>query len=276
MPSMSNHQLSPVALLSVLLAGGLALRALPEPFGWLQTLAGVALLIVLFAYDTDDRRTIFQSVAFSTVCGFCLMLAVGSFITNRVAQPGATNIAVPGGWLSVVWVVGAVGFFFLDLVRSGSRAVTQQTFAVAPTASRFGMAPTAAAPSAAPAGPRAPAYEAPAERYAPPEPYVPAAVPEPPEAALVQPETASIQPNNPVAAGPPPKQAIIYVNLLDEGINMMRAIAAQDLGRGYYLIVEPMPEGENWQFQPGQVVRCEKKKLASGKHLVAVAEAPRA
>ncbi len=57
---------------------------------------------------------------------------------------------------------------------------------------------------------------------------------------------------------------------------MMRDVVAQDLGRGYYLIVEQMPEGETWQFQTGQVVRCQKKNLASGRHLVATEEAPRA
>jgi hypothetical protein len=57
---------------------------------------------------------------------------------------------------------------------------------------------------------------------------------------------------------------------------MMRDVVAQDLGRGYYLIVEQMPEGETWQFQTGQVVRGQKRNLASGKHLVAVEEARRA
>jgi hypothetical protein len=37
-----------------------------------------------------------------------------------------------------------------------------------------------------------------------------------------------------------------------------------------------MPEGENWEYAPGQVVRCRKKNLSSGKGLVAYEEAPRA
>jgi hypothetical protein len=71
------------------------------------------------------------------------------------------------------------------------------------------------------------------------------------------------------------KEAMVYVGLVGEGLNVMRSVRAEHLGRNYYKIVEPMPEGERWQYGPGQVVRCEKKKLSTGKALVAVEEAPR-
>jgi hypothetical protein len=48
------------------------------------------------------------------------------------------------------------------------------------------------------------------------------------------------------------------------------------MGRDYYRIVDEMPAGETWQFEPGQIVRCKKTKLSSGKGLVAFEEAPRA
>jgi hypothetical protein len=73
----------------------------------------------------------------------------------------------------------------------------------------------------------------------------------------------------------PLKEAMVYVGLVGEGLNVMRSVRTEYLGRNYYRIVEPMPEGERWEYGPGQVVRCEKKRLSSGKALVAVEEAPR-
>ena len=253
------------------------MRAVPGPLGWLQTLTGIALLLILFTFDTDDRRTAPQSCAFAAVCGFCLMLVASGFLARWASQPGTVQVAVPGGWLSVVWVASAIVFFFIDLMRMGNRGTAQRPAAVA-AAHRPGVIPAApiptfaATPSAQQMTPEPTPFAAPAptptEQPAPPVPE-PVTVPNPPEAAAVQPAAAPV-------SGPPPKQVGIYVNLLGEGLNMMRAVAAHDLGRGYYLIVEPMPEGETWQFQTGQVVRCQKKSLANGKHLVAIEEAPRA
>ncbi|HSU33115.1 MAG TPA: hypothetical protein VLJ11_17955 [Bryobacteraceae bacterium] len=262
---MSNNQLSPAALLSVVLAGGLALHVTLGPFGWLQTLVGLTLFAILFAYD-ESQRTATQSIAFGAVCGFCLMLVSCGFLSRWAAQPGTVQVAVPGGWLSVVWVGGALLFFFVDLVRGGNRTPVPIGRAVPDSASQFGRAPIVAAPP--PFVPTASARPEPT-----PEPVT---VPNSPETATGQPVPVSSQPPVPAANTPPPKQTLIYVNLLGEGLNMMRAVLSHDLGRGYYLIVEQMPEEEQWEFQTGQVVRCEKKKLASGKHLVAVAEAPRA
>ena len=252
------------------------MRAIPGPFGWLQTLTGIVLLLLLFTYDTDGQRTAPQSVAFAAVCGFCLMLVSSFFLERWVSQPGTVQVAVPGGWLSVVWVVGAVVFFFIDLMRMGSRGTMQSPATAAAPTRQF-----VAAPLAQPMTPPEPAhFSVPvppqAEPPVPPPLPQPLAAPNPPEAAAVQPVMAPAQPAAAPASGPPPKLIGIYVNLLGEGLNMMRAVTAQDLGRGYYLIVEPMPEGETWQFQTGQVVRCQKKSLASGKHMVAVEEAQRA
>lgn len=69
---------------------------------------------------------------------------------------------------------------------------------------------------------------------------------------------------------------MIYVTLMGEGLNVLRSVRAEYLGRDFYMITDEMPEGETWQFQPGQVVRCTKKKLSSGKAMVATEEAPRA
>ena len=75
---------------------------------------------------------------------------------------------------------------------------------------------------------------------------------------------------------PPGKETDIYVALVGEGLNLMRTVRAEHLGRDFYKIIEPMPEGETWEFATGQVVRCKKRNLSTGKGLVAVEEAPRA
>ncbi|MBV9613308.1 MAG: hypothetical protein JO091_12610 [Acidobacteriaceae bacterium] len=59
-------------------------------------------------------------------------------------------------------------------------------------------------------------------------------------------------------------------------MNLLRSVKAEHLGRDFYRITEETPEGEAWEYRRGQVVRCKKKNLSSGKALVAVEEAPRA
>jgi hypothetical protein len=56
----------------------------------------------------------------------------------------------------------------------------------------------------------------------------------------------------------------------------LRAVKAEHLGRDFYRITEPTPPDEKWEFSTGQIVRCQKKTLSSGKAMVAVEEAPRA
>lgn len=72
------------------------------------------------------------------------------------------------------------------------------------------------------------------------------------------------------------KETTIYVNLVGEGLNLLRSVKAEHVGRDFYRIIDEMPEGEKWEYQPGQVVRCKKTKLSTGKGLVAFEEAPRA
>ncbi len=122
----------------------------------------------------------------------------------------------------------------------------------------------------------------------PPTPVEPATsrslIPETPVAASAAAAAANTAPRGSEAVRPAPmpiipqtgKEATIYVSLVGEGLNVLRSVKAEHVGRDFYRIVEPMPEGESWQFQPGQVVRCKKKNLSSGKGLVATEEAPRA
>jgi hypothetical protein len=80
----------------------------------------------------------------------------------------------------------------------------------------------------------------------------------------------------PVPAAHSGKEVSIYVTMLGEGMNVLRTVRAEHLGRDFYIITEPMPADENWEYTTGQVVRCKKKNLSNGKGLVAFEEAPRA
>jgi hypothetical protein len=63
----------------------------------------------------------------------------------------------------------------------------------------------------------------------------------------------------------------IYVYLLDEGVDVWRPVEALVESVGYR-ITGSEPEGENWQFKPGSLVRCEWQELAKGRNLVASEE----
>ncbi len=115
--------------------------------------------------------------------------------------------------------------------------------------------------------------------YAPPsQPVQSQPVQTQPPPAYAPPAPASVAPApvpQPIAV-PSGKETMIYVTLVGEGLNVLRAVRAEHLGRDYYKIVDEMPEGETWQYRPGQVVRCKKKNLSSGKAMVATEEAQRA
>jgi hypothetical protein len=66
--------------------------------------------------------------------------------------------------------------------------------------------------------------------------------------------------------------ATIHVNVIGQGISLLRPVQAEHVARDIYRIVEPMPEGERWRYETGQTVRCRKQKLSSGKALVAFEE----
>ena len=59
----------------------------------------------------------------------------------------------------------------------------------------------------------------------------------------------------------------IYVYLENEGTDVWRPVLAERLGRDVYRIAPDAsePEGEQWQFKAGALVRCESKVLSDGK-----------
>lgn len=69
---------------------------------------------------------------------------------------------------------------------------------------------------------------------------------------------------------------IIYMPLLDEGIEVWRPVEAHKVGENRYKIPESVkvPDDENWAFQPGTTVLCKLRAFQDGTvALVTVAEA---
>lgn len=65
----------------------------------------------------------------------------------------------------------------------------------------------------------------------------------------------------------------IYVPLRDEGTDVARPTEAVEVGHGVYRILQPPdydPEDEIWEFPPGSLVRCEKRRDDSGDYLLAI------
>lgn len=320
---MQKSQIDAATLAAATVAAALALMLLPGPFAWLASIGGLILLVILFSYDREGYRSLFQSLAFSAVCGFCFALAAGA-IFQFMAANGEVHLANgqwSSKWLPLTCVFATAVFWNIDRARMGARepielrqarggAAIPQGFiprtgvvpasvpdlapsediqrvetaqqgetaqperpivaTVPPQTSIFTRAPITPEPSPAPAIPEPIARAAPAaetERPAPAGPSLVRAQPLPAESP--RPSPMPIIPRT-------GKETMIYISLMGEGLNVLRSVKAEHLGRDFYKIIDEVPEGETWQYQPGQVVRCKKQNLSSGKALVAVEEAPRA
>ena len=251
---METSRIDSVALLTAVVATALAFAAAHGQFGYLSSIGGLTLLLVLFAYDRQGYRSGWQSLALAAVGGLCVALASGFGFAVFLKPPEAPAHDFYDKWLALAWVVATFVFTTIDRVRMSSRVPASLGL----TAGSVMPPPTVhLAPVFVPPAPR------PVVQEPPPTPVVPEPLlaPEPPPAAIEV---------------PPGKETEIFVNLIGEGLNVLRRVRAEHLGRDFYRIVDTMPENENWQFQPGQVVRCRKTKLSSGKSLVAFEEAPRA
>jgi hypothetical protein len=69
------------------------------------------------------------------------------------------------------------------------------------------------------------------------------------------------------------EQKTIFIHLEDEGVDVWRPAKAKRLADGSYrLLAAPGydPEDEKWEFPPGSIVRCQRRKLSGGEKLVAV------
>lgn len=64
---------------------------------------------------------------------------------------------------------------------------------------------------------------------------------------------------------------MIYVALMDEGTPVWRAVPAEEVAEGAFVLLGTMPEGEHWEFVPGTYVRCVERTFSDGSRgLVAV------
>jgi hypothetical protein len=271
-----------------MIAAGFGLMLVTGPLAWLSSIAGIVLLFIIFAYDREGYRSVFQSLAFSVVCGFSLVLAAAAGLRfwathNESSGPNA-QLAVESFtvlWLPLIWACGSVIFWGIDRARMKSREAPSAQYDREPVRHPRGMFDIGDTPVIRPAElptnerPSAPQSAAVASvAQVAPEP-VPQPVPMPQSVPMAQ----TVPMAQPVDQGRvlarPGKEAMVYVGLVGEGLNVMRSVRAEHMGRSFYRIVESMPEGETWEYGPGQIVRCEKKRLSSGKALVAVEEAPR-
>jgi len=66
-------------------------------------------------------------------------------------------------------------------------------------------------------------------------------------------------------------EALIYVELLDEGADVWRPVVATIERSGVYRLPLEQPAEEKWAFPPGSRVRCEARVLEDAQQLVAVA-----
>jgi hypothetical protein len=56
----------------------------------------------------------------------------------------------------------------------------------------------------------------------------------------------------------------VYVALIGEGVPVWRPVNARSVGPGVYELLGPKENGEEWEFQPGQLVECEEHSFSSG------------
>ena len=58
----------------------------------------------------------------------------------------------------------------------------------------------------------------------------------------------------------------IYIRLVGAGSDVWRAVAADGISESVYRIKEsPIPETESWEFQPGMMVKVERRGFADKK-----------
>lgn len=56
----------------------------------------------------------------------------------------------------------------------------------------------------------------------------------------------------------------VFVRLLGEGTAVWRSVSALCVGPGLFRLLGPIPEGECWEFGPGEVVRCAMRVFSGG------------
>ena len=303
---MPKFQIDGTVLAVSVLGAAFGFTLLTGNLGWIASIIGLILAIVLLAFDREGYRSVSESLGYSAAVALCLALASAMLLLKFAHQPIEQ---LSQEWMPLTWLGLTILISVIDRTRMSGRV---QYGAIPPAAPSFSFAPppvpappppmpvsspapvaaaptvsepswSAATPSASQAAAPQPALKATftrpsfGETVAEPENLAPPPSPDPAPVQPVVPPFIAPAPPPPPAAAPIPsgKETTIYITLVGEGLNVLRAVRAEHLGRDFYKIIENMPEGETWQFGPGQVVRCKKKNLSSGKAMVATEEAPR-
>ncbi len=264
---MENSRVNLTALAVALVAG---LVVLHEPLSILSTVAGLALLIMLLAFGSEGGRSSLQSLGYAFALGLAIVDALSYPIKATLggyAALGQQDIIPP-----LLWLAATAIFWFVDQARGNSGQV--QSVTTIGTATR--VAPVPIYKPAAPTPTPAPVITMPPPASEPEPLVAPVVAAMPPPPSPPAPTPIGLPVAAPPVQQPSGKPASIYVNMVGEGMNVLRSVRAEHLGRDFYIIVDEMPADETWEFVPGQVVRCKKKNLSNGKGLVAFEEAPRA
>lgn len=58
-------------------------------------------------------------------------------------------------------------------------------------------------------------------------------------------------------------KVLVYVRLLDEGTQVWRPVLAEVTGPGHYRLLGIPISEEQWEFEPGSIVRCESRRFSS-------------
>ncbi|HXE12722.1 MAG TPA: hypothetical protein VN633_11410 [Bryobacteraceae bacterium] len=256
---MNEFRITPLVLVTTVLISGFALVTYLGSFNWLTTIGGIVVLLILFSYDRGEARSSFQSVAFGAVSALPLVLAIG-ILLQRFG--GSMNRQIE---VAIVWLCATVVLTAIDLGRMNARSTQQPLYPVSPPM------PVTLASNAAPVTQAAaePVYEL---SQPVPEPVSPQPIREPEVSPAASEPFATEPAEQPIAPANPAAVTTIHVNMIGQGISILRPVQAEHLTRDIYRIVEAVPEGERWKYETGQAVRCRKQKLSSGKALVAFEE----
>jgi hypothetical protein len=103
-----------ITIVSVSLAGVVSVAVTGETWDLFDTMVGIILLLVLFAYAdfvASDIGSLAESLAVSTVVGFCIVMIAGPWIEMLPAFSGVWKDI----WFVVIWVMlSVVAYVSLD------------------------------------------------------------------------------------------------------------------------------------------------------------------
>src|SRR4051794_41350017 len=151
---MSKNEIDSTVLLFGVIAGAAALLLIPSGQSWLCGVAGLAVLLSLFAYDVEGVRTVFQSLAFSAVSGLSFAVAAAPIAPYLFSLTGPTDPLLGQKWLPILWLGSTILLLVIDRARMSSRVPADQSGLSARPTLRAASGPTQPfVPPPAPAAP---------------------------------------------------------------------------------------------------------------------------